>query len=156
MNAVNSALDTVPRGQNMEPILAQTDEWSRNQTIALIYEWDEYQNENGETIRYVKKIKYPELHQLSASALSHLNMMVNLTWEDSRAKLLTFWSESYKRIKELYDDNDEALEILRSIKDEYELKIMASVDGTQQHYASMYSGGKRTLDVTHHEPPPPQ
>ena len=156
--AVRSAMDAVPHGSaGQEPILAQLDEWSRTQIISLIYNTTEIVDPNtGEKMRVITKIKYPELHELSGYALSHLNLMVNLTWEDSRAMLIDFWSGDYKRLKEMYYDNDEALYILRAIYNVFTRNVKAAVDGTQQDYASMYSGGKRELNVRHHRPDEPQ
>lgn len=144
---IQSALDqgTTP----FEPMLAQLDEWSKNTIMHLLYRWEDVENpETGNKELRPIEILYPDLHNAAGYALSHLNMVMNYNWEESRAVLLGWRGGYLTPLQVKYRRDDDALTILNALDSVITRNILGgSSGGAHQTFLETLVGAIKTLRV---------
>lgn len=143
---IQSALD---QGQSLvEPTLAQLDEWSKNTIMRLLYKWDVRDNEEGERELYASEIIYPDLHNTAGYALSHLNMVMNYSWAESRSVLLGWRGGYHRPLRYKYRRDNNAMTILRTLDAVFTRNILGgSSEGTHQTFLETMVGAFKKVTV---------
>jgi len=144
---LSGALDQGVR--EFEPTLAQLDEWSKNTILHDVYTWADVLNKETQNVERVPVgIKYHDLHTVAGYALSHLNMNMNYSWEESRAALHSWRGGSFRPLFYKYKRNSEALNILDSLDKIITRNILGgSHGGSHQTFLETLVGAIKTLRV---------
>lgn len=146
-NLIQSALD---QGQaQFEPTLAQLDEWSKNTIMNLLYHWESVENpETGLSELRPTSIRYPDLFNAAGYALSHLNMIMNYKWAESRSILLGWRGGYYTPLKYKYRRDYDALTILRTLDAVFTRNNLGgSSEGTHQQFIETLMGAFKHIEV---------
>jgi hypothetical protein len=145
-NAVQNAMDA---GTTNEPILAHLDEWRKSLIMNGLYEYGVRENNSGEPERVIIKHKYPELEPVAAYAISHINLILNLTWNHAVAIYMN-WRHQYLSLRKQYRDKKEALNILRAIDSVFTESLYGgSLEGSHQSYVWHLTGGKKEIGLSY-------
>lgn len=146
-NLISGAMDQGVR--EYEPTLPVLDEWAKNTVLHDIYEWGVVTNEEtGKKELIPIRIKYKDIHTISGFALSHLNMNMNYTFEESRAALLSWRNGSFTPLYHKYKKNPEALAIIDAMDKVITRNIMGgSSGGSHQGFQEALVGSSRSIRV---------
>jgi hypothetical protein len=145
-NSVQSALDAGPTN---EPLLAHMDDWRKSLILDLNHVYNVETNSDGITERVISKIKYPDIENTGGVALSHINLILNLPWNQARAVYLN-WRNRYLGLRKKYRGKPDALTILRSLDEVYmSANFGGALDGSHQRYVWHTMGGGREIDIKH-------
>ena len=142
---VQSALDAAP--DTAEPRLSMLDEWSRSVIMQGLYTF-KVVDQDGVLVKVVDECKYPDVERAAAFALSHLNMLVNYTWTESRAAIMGWRGRHYEPLRVKYRREQDALDVLAVLNSVfYRATIGGSSDGSHQRFISQLMGGNRKLTI---------
>lgn len=147
---VQGAIDSYgDRGQVLEPILAQLDDWSKYTVSNLLYEWKTIENPNtGKSVRVPVKCYYPDIENAMGFALSHHNLIMNFTWEESRALLLRWRGKLYRPLMYKYKRTANARTILTALDAIFERNVIGgSSGGSHQAFLWRMQGGFRGIQI---------
>ena len=146
--AVQSALDG-QGGVQGEPVLAQLDEWSRYQVMQLLYEYGEAVNpETGMVEMRPVKCRYPDVENAAGYALSHHNLLMNMTWEESRSMILDWRGLYYKPLRYKYKRDEDAQTILTALDQVFGRNIIGgSGNGAHQNFLAKLVNTIREVTV---------
>jgi hypothetical protein len=147
-NVMQNALDA---GTTNEPVLAHLDEWRKSLIMNGLYKFGVRENESGTPEKVITEHKYPELEPVAAYAISHINLILNLTWNHAVAIYMN-WRHQYLSLRKQYRDKKEALNILRALDSVFTESLYGgSLEGSHQSYVWHLTGGKRDIGITHTE-----
>ncbi len=148
---VDNALDTAP--PTYEPILTQIDVQADQRLTNPIYQFELLRNTATDEIMKLKTgVKYQDLEMLAGKYLSHINMVVNITWEDSRVMYLDCLMECDSLMRTKYKRDPIARVIVNNFIQVYQRSLIAAVDGSHQKYNTQMQGSYRTAEVIQPKP----
>lgn len=144
--AVANALDAGPTN---EPVLAHLDEWRKAIIMETLYVYDNFKNEDGQVQRCISRVKYPELQNFAAVALSHVTLILNLPWNQTISIYLDF-RQRYLAFRKKYRGDKDALTLIKTLDEVFEMALFGgALDGSHQRYIWHVTGGSKELDVKH-------
>ena len=146
-----AAADMAPTS---EPKLTQLDPESREILLNLMYEHGFVRDEAmGGVTRVATGCNYPEIEGALAYAASHLNSVMNYTWEHGQAMVMFFEGLFYDPLSLFYEDDSKALRVLDTLHQMLMRGILGgSVGGSHQAYNVKMAGGFRTVETRRGEP----
>ena len=147
---IKGAIDSGgPEAKIAEPILAQLDEWSRFTIMNLLYEFEVVDNPgSGQSEKRVKECNYPDIENAAGYALSHLNLLMNFTWEDRCVMILDWRNQFYKPLTYKYRRDKNARTIITALNGVYMRNtIGGSAGGSHQNFLWRYQGGMKGVVI---------
>jgi len=154
-NLVQGAIDSYGESPVTEPILAQLDEWSRYTIMTLLYEWDVVDNpHSGKKEKKAVSCRFPDIENALGYALSHHNLIVNFTWEESRSSILDWRGKFYRPLMYKYRRDNDAQTIITALDAVFVRNVMGgSAGGSHQGFLWRLQGGYKGIQIERGEKP---
>jgi len=131
-----------------EPRIAQLDNIGDFRITRLLYKWADRLNPNtGEKERVPVDVRYPDIENALGTLLSHLNMVMNYTFEERCSQIISARKKIIAPLKFKYRRDNDALQILSTAEEIHRRNVIESGSGSHQAYIGRLMGAHRTVET---------